>query len=239
MAKSEWAAGVDRIGHLAAHSWADLFRHRIVINTLCFGFRRPTLNPTAANTDKEAVRWSRCWLPDGRCDSFTKGRLYCSRRQLPVYMGSLTSIAKFSSASRRISRRPCYATKGNPIFNLSTYSRRVLLLNLARQNCANTRRMSLSQDSTQVLQTEAALTKTGSATNGPRVSEAGLGGHEETHSDHQQFPLHEREKQSKRSTAFLLQADAWRRVGSDVCHERNSHLLSLHTQRQNYSKASE
>src|SRR5215475_13662805 len=148
MAKSEWAAGVDRKGHLAAHSWADLFRHRIVINTLCFGFRRPTLNPTAANTDKEAVRWSRCWLPDGRCDSFTKGRFYCSRRQLPVYMGSLTSIAKFSSASRRISRRPCYATKANPIFNLSTYSRRVLLLNRARPNYANLRRMSLSQNST-------------------------------------------------------------------------------------------
>src|SRR5262249_13053711 len=48
-----------------------------------------------------------------------------------------------------------------------------------------------------VLQTEAALTQTWSAPNDPRVSEAGLGGHEETYSDHHEFPLNEREKQPK------------------------------------------
>src|SRR5262245_65904854 len=37
-------------------------------------FRCPILNPTAANIDKEAVR-SLYWLPDRRCDSFTKGAI--------------------------------------------------------------------------------------------------------------------------------------------------------------------
>ena len=30
------------------------------------------MKPTAANVDKEALRWSLSWLPDGHCDSFTK-----------------------------------------------------------------------------------------------------------------------------------------------------------------------
>ncbi len=49
-----------------------------------------------------------------------------------------------------------------------------------------------------VLQTEVALTEIWSPpSNGSTVSEAGLGGQEETYSDHQEFPLHEREEQPK------------------------------------------
>src|SRR5262249_43502675 len=40
--------------------------------------------------------------------------------------------------------------------------------------------------------------------NDPRVSEAGLGGHEETDSDHHEFPLNEREKQSKGRRHFYF-----------------------------------
>ncbi len=38
-------------------------------------FRFPILKPTAVNIDKEAVCWSLSWLPEGRCDSFTKGAI--------------------------------------------------------------------------------------------------------------------------------------------------------------------
>ncbi|MGH7816969.1 MAG: SPOR domain-containing protein [Candidatus Binatia bacterium] len=56
-----------------------------------------------------------------------------------------------------------------------------------------------------VLQTGAALTETWSPSNGPMVSEVGLGGQElETYADHQEFPVHERVKRPKVSRPFYF-----------------------------------
>ncbi len=38
-------------------------------------FRCSILKTTAASTDKEAVRWSLSWHPDGHCNSFSKGAI--------------------------------------------------------------------------------------------------------------------------------------------------------------------
>src|SRR5215475_13516344 len=195
MAKSEWAAGVDRIGHLAAHSWADLFRHRIVIDTLCFCFRRPILNPTAANIDKEAVR-SLYWFPDGRCDSFTKGAILLFAPPISGVYGLFNFDCQvFIGESANIQEA---LLNHESETDFQSHSQPT---GFTFEPCAAELRKSKADELVAkfhpVLQTEAALTQTWSATNGSRVSEAGLGGHEETYSDHQQFPLHEREKQSK------------------------------------------
>ena len=73
---------------------------------------------TAANTEKEAIGWSLSWKPDGRrSDTFTREAILAYAPPTSAYMGFSTSIARFLSASRRISRRPCYATLARLIFS--------------------------------------------------------------------------------------------------------------------------
>jgi cell division septation protein DedD len=155
------------------------------------------LNPTAASIDKEAVRWSLSWLPAGRCDSFTKGaiRLFAPgtsgvyglfNSDCQVFIGESANIQE---ALLRHERETDFR------------SQRLRPTGFTFEPCAAELRKYKADELIAkfhpVLQTEAALTQTWSAPNDSRVSEAGLGGHEETYSDHQEFPSHEHEKQSK------------------------------------------
>src|SRR5262245_54408878 len=201
-------------------------------------FRCPILNPTAANIDKEAVR-SLYWLPDRRCDSFTKGAILLFAPPISGVYGLFNSdcqvfIGESANIQEALLRHQSETDFQSQHLQPTGFTFEPCAAELLKYKADE-----LIARFHPVLQTEAALTETWSAPNGPRVSEPGLGGQEEIYSDHQEFPLHEREKAVESSTAFLLHADAWRRVGGDIYCERNRHLLSLHTQRQKYSKASE
>src|SRR5215475_5436336 len=159
-------------------------------------FRFPILNPTAANIDKEAVR-SLYWLPEGRCDSFTKGAILLFAPPTSGVYGLFNFDCQVFIGESANIQEALLRHQSEPDFQ----SQHLQPTGFTFEPCAAELRKfkadALIAKFHPVLQTEAALTQTWSATNGPRVSEAGLGGHEDTYSDHQQFPLHEREKQSK------------------------------------------
>jgi len=155
------------------------------------------LNPTAANIDKEAVRWSRCWLPDGRCDSFTKGAILLFAPPTSGVYGLFNFDCQVFIGESANIQEALLRHQSEPDFQ----SQHLQPTGFTFEPCAAELRKSKADELIArfhpVLQTEAALTETWSAPNGPRVSEPGLGGQEEIYSDHQEFPLHEREKQSK------------------------------------------
>jgi cell division septation protein DedD len=155
------------------------------------------LNPTAANIDREAVRWSLHWLPAGRCDSFTKGAILLFAPPTSGVYGLFNFDCQVFIGESANIQEALLRHESETDFQ----SRHLQPTGFTFEPCAAELRKFKADELIAkfhpVLQTEAALTQTWSAPNGPRVSEAGLGGHEETYSDHQQFPLHEREKQSK------------------------------------------
>jgi cell division septation protein DedD len=160
-------------------------------------FRCPILNPTAANIDKEVARWSWCWLPDGRCDSFTKGAILLFAPPTSGVYGLFNFDCQVFIGESANIQEALLRHESETDFQ----SQHLQPTGFTFEPCAAEVRKSKADELIAkfhpVLQTEAALTQTWSAPNDPRVSEGGLGGHEETYSDHQEFPLHEREKQSK------------------------------------------
>ena len=155
------------------------------------------MNPSAANIDKEAVRWSLSWLPDGRCDSFTKGAILLFAPPTSGVYGLFNFDRQVFIGESANIQEALLRHESEPDFQ----SQHLRPTGFTFEPCAAELRKSKADELIAkfhpVLQTEAALTETWSAPNGPRVSDAGLGGQEETYSDHQEFPLHEREKQSK------------------------------------------
>jgi SPOR domain len=137
------------------------------------------------------------WLPEGHCDSFTKGAiLLFAPPTSGVYGLFYFDCQVFIGESANIQEALLRHESGTDF-----RSQHLQPTGFTFEPCAAELRKSKADELIAkfhpVLQTEAALTESWSAPNGPRVSEAGLGGHEETYGDHQQFPLHEREKQSK------------------------------------------
>src|SRR5215813_3146216 len=149
-------------------------------------FRCPILNPTAANIDKEAVR-SLYWLPDRRCDSFTKGAILLFAPPVSGVYGLFNSdcqvfIGEWANIQEALLRH-----QSEPDFQ----SQHLQPTGFTFEPCAAELRKFKADELIArfhpVLQTEAAL-----------------GGREEIYSDHQQFPLHEREKQSKVRRRFYI-----------------------------------
>src|SRR5262245_16051575 len=159
-------------------------------------FGCPILNPTTANIDKEAVR-SLYWPPDGRCDSFTKGAILLFAPPTSGVYGLFNfDWQVFIGESANI-QEALLRHQNEPDFQSQHLQPTGFTFELCAADLRKFKANELIAKFHPVLQTEAALTQTWSATNGRRVSEAGLGGREETYSDHQEFPLHEREKRSK------------------------------------------
>jgi len=160
-------------------------------------FRCPILKPTAANIEKEAVRCSLSWLPEGRCDSFTKGAILLFAPPTSGVYGLFNFDCQVFIGESANIQEALLRHKSETDFR----SQHLRPTGFTFETCAAELRKPKADELIArfhpVLQTEAALNETWSASNGPRVSEAGLGSHEETYSDHEEFPLHEREKQPK------------------------------------------
>jgi cell division septation protein DedD len=164
-----------------------------VSNLLSF----PILKPTASNIDKEAVCWSLSWLPEGRCDSFTKGAILLFAPPTSGVYGLFNFDCQVFIGESANIQEALLRHESETDFQ----SQHLQPTGFTFEPCAVELRKSKADELIAkfhpVLQTEAALNETWAASNGPRVSEAGLGGQEETYSDHEEFPLHESEKQPK------------------------------------------
>ena len=156
------------------------------------------MKPTVADIDKEAVRWSLSWHPDGRCDSFTREAiLACAPPTSGVYGLFNFDCQVFLGESANI-QEALLRHESETDFQ----SRHLRPTGFTFEPCAAELRKpkvdELIARFPPVLETEAALSETWSLSNGPMVSEAGPGGQDvETYADHQEFPVHEHEERPK------------------------------------------
>ena len=155
------------------------------------------MKPTAANIDKEAVRWSLCWLPEGRCDSFTKGALLLFAPPTSGVYGLFNFDCQVFIGEAANIQEALLRHERETDFRFQHLQPTGFTFETCAVELRKPKADELIARFHPVLQTEAALNETWSASNGPRVSEAGLGSQQETYSDHEEFPLHEREKQPK------------------------------------------
>lgn len=148
------------------------------------------MKPTGANIDKEAVRWSLSWHPDGRCDSFTREAiLACAPPTSGVYGLFNFDCQVFIGESANI-QEALLCHESETIFQ----PRHLQPTGFTFEPCAAELRKPKADELIArfhpVLQREVAMTETWSLSNGPMVSETGLGGQElETYADdHEKRP---------------------------------------------------
>jgi len=163
------------------------------------------LKPAAANIDEEPVRWSLSWHPNDRCDSFTREAILLSvPRTSGVYGLFNFDCQVFIGESANI-QDALLRHESETDFQ----SRHLRPTGFTFEACAAELRQAKADELIAkfhpVLQSEAALTKTWSPSNGSMVGEMGLSGQEaQTYTDHQEFPVHEREKPLKVRSRFYF-----------------------------------
>ena len=163
------------------------------------------MRPTADNIDKESVSWTLSWQSDGRCNSFTREAiLACAPPTSGVYGLFNFDCQVFIGESANI-QEALLRHESETDFQ----SQHLRPTGFTFEPCAaelrKTKADELIARFRPVLQTGAALTETWSPSNGQMVSETDQGGQElETHADHQEFPVHEREERPKVHRRFQL-----------------------------------
>lgn len=167
-------------------------------------FRCSILKPTAASTGKEAMRWNLSWHPDGHCNSFTKGAILLFAPPTSGVYGLFNFDCQVFIGESANLQEALLRHKSETDFQ----PQHLRPMGFTFEACPAELRKSKADELVArfhpVLQTEAALTETRSDSNGPMVSEAGLGGEEENYPDHEEFPLDEREEQPRLRRHFYF-----------------------------------
>ena len=152
------------------------------------------MKPTTAKLDKETVRWTLSWQPDGRCDRFTREAiLACAPPTSGVYGLFNFDCQVFIGESANIQEALLHHESETDF-----QSRHLQPTGFTFEPCAvelrKPKAAALVARFRPVLQNEAALNESWSPSNGPKVSEVRLDGQElETYAEPQEFPSHERE----------------------------------------------
>jgi cell division septation protein DedD len=159
----------------------------------------------ASNVDKEAVRRSLSWQPDGRCDIFTRAAiLLFAPPTSGVYglsnIGSQIFIGESANIQDALLRHES---------ETDFRSRHLRPTGFTFETCAAELRKPKADELIArfhpVLQTEAALIETWSLSNGSTEGEVGLGDQNlETLADHLEFPVYGREERPKVRRRFYL-----------------------------------
>jgi hypothetical protein len=144
------------------------------------------------------VSWTLSWQSDGRCNSFTREAiLACAPPTSGVYGLFNFDCQVFIGESANI-QEALLRHESETDFQ----SRHLQPTGFTFESCSvelcGPKVDELIARFHPVLQSEATLTETWSLSNGPMVSEVGAGSKElGTYADHQEFPIHEREKHPK------------------------------------------
>lgn len=163
------------------------------------------MKPTTANTDEEAPRWSLSWRPDGHCDSFTREAILAYAPPTSGVYGLFNLDCQIFIGESANIQETLLRHESESDFQ----SRYLRPTGFTFEACADELRKSKADELIArfhpVLQTETALTETWPPSNGPMMSEVGLGGQElDTNADHKEFPVHEREKRPEVRRRFYL-----------------------------------
>jgi cell division septation protein DedD len=161
------------------------------------------LKPTAADFDKEAVRWSLSWHPDDRCDRFTREAiLACAPATSGVYGLFNFDCQVFIGEAANI-QEALLRHEGESDFQSQHLRPTGFTFELCAAELRKSRMDDLIARFHPVLQSKVTVTETRTPSDSRIVSEMGVGGQElETYADHQEFPVHERERQPKLRRLF-------------------------------------
>jgi len=156
------------------------------------------LNSPSADIDKEAVRWSLSWKPDGRSDSFTREAILAAAPPTSGVYGLFNFdcqvlIGESANIQEALLRHESQTDFQSGHLRPTGFTFEPCAAELRAAKAA-----ALIARFRPVLQIESGLTETSSQTNSSIASKPRLGGLVlETYSDHQEFLVDEREKQPK------------------------------------------
>jgi cell division septation protein DedD len=145
------------------------------------------LKPTGADIDKEEVRWSLSWHPDGRCDSFTREAiLACAPPTSGVYGLFNFDCQVFIGESANI-REALLNHESETIFQPRHLQPTGFTFECCAADLRKPKADALIAKFHPMLQREAAMTAPWSPSNGPMMSETGLRRQNlETYADHRE-----------------------------------------------------
>jgi cell division septation protein DedD len=163
------------------------------------------LKSTTARYDKDAVRWSLSWHPEGRCDSFTREAILANAPPASGVYGLFNFDCQvFIGESANIQEALLHHESETDF-----HSKHLRPTGFTFEACAAGLRKSkadaLIARFRPMLQTKAALTETCSLSSGPLVNPVARRGNEsETCADHQEFPVHEDEERPTSRRPFHI-----------------------------------
>jgi cell division septation protein DedD len=162
----------------------------------------PVLKRTAANFDKEAVRWSLSWHPDARCDRFTREAiLACAPPTSGVYglfnFDCQVFIGEAANIQEALLR---HESEGD--FQSQHLRPTGFTFELCAAELRKSRMEELIARFHPVLQSEGTVNETRPPSDGPVVSKMGVASQELETCDYQEFPVHERETQPQLRRLF-------------------------------------
>lgn len=161
------------------------------------------LNPTAENIDKEEISWSLSWRREGHSDRFTRESILASAPPTSGVYGLFNNDCQLFIGESANIQEALLRHESETDFQ----SRHLQPTGFTFEPCAAELRKPKADELIArfcpVLQTDSALTETWSLSDGPTASWVPLGGQQvETNADHQEFPVHERDKRAKVRQAF-------------------------------------
>ena len=160
---------------------------------------------STANIDKEAVRWSLSWLPDGRCNSFTRETILLFAPPTSGVYGLFNFDSQLFIGESTNIKKALLRHESETDFQSQHLQPTGFTFEPCEAEIRKRKADELVAKFHPVLQTEAALTETLSLSNSSMVSEVGMGAEKlKTYPDHQELPLYERGKHQNVRRRFSL-----------------------------------
>lgn len=160
------------------------------------------MKPTAADIDKEAMRWSLSWHPEGRCDSFTEEAILAWAPPTSGVYGLFNFdcqvfIGESANIQEALLRHVSETDFQSRHLRATGFTFEPCTAELRKHKAAE-----LIARFRPVLQTEAALTALSSSDRSIASDGRGYGQDLEAYADHLDFPVYEREKPPKARRRF-------------------------------------
>ncbi len=161
------------------------------------------MKPTIANIDKEDIRWSLSWQPDGRCDRFTKEAILASAPPTSGVYGLFNNDCQVFIGESENIQEALLRHESETDFHSEHLKPTGFTFEPCAEEFRTVRADELIAKFCPVLQTDAGLSDTSSSSADPTVSEMLLDREMvEPAADHLEFPVQERDQSPKAHRGF-------------------------------------